>query len=604
MNKLYKDRNNNANGLPESRFTIPAIVFPRWFFSTNTKHLFKPYEEWLEIWTQKGCNQGKDIYFAPPRDPNTPTSRKHPDWDHLPEGRNQIYALLEQVSMVLICPNGHISDIPWDKFFNAKVNNEKHLFDEGFDLFHYDVPCPCSSGHTHHELQWLENRSHAESFGLLKCRNCGQTASLEGIMNLQPLCSGEKPWEGVGVHAHTACMQGHVRTNMKWAMVTSNSVYYAENFSSLFIPDCYGVNKALDLKLQRLLKLMDETWYGKIYLRNNPGATKEDYMSSENLNHLIDKAMDSNIEVTEDEMQKVINAFLPQQEEDNANIDVRENYRFQEFSVFNGNSHSLTNSDKLSFVDIELPSELQPFFHKIQQVETLGVTSTQINFSRVSMPQPKTVNGHIEYPDSMKIFRESPENVLVMPANQTFGEGLFFSFNEDELTKWLNKHKEILNDRYSSDENHDPIYNSQFEKMERGGLAKFYLLHTFSHVILKELEFSCGYPTASMKERLYFSERMCGVLIYTADGSEGSMGGLVWQGQPQLIKKIIISAMQRATNCPSDPICWENEDQLNHAACFSCAMVSETSCEERNLGLDRRALIDDDFGYFKDLLKF
>jgi hypothetical protein len=154
----------------------------------------------------------------------------------------------------------------------------------------------------------------------------------------------------------------------------------------------------------------------------------------------------------------------------------------------------------------------------------------------------------------------------------------------------------------SSDENHDPIYNSQFEKMERGGLAKFYLLHTFSHVILKELEFSCGYPTASMKERLYFSERMCGVLIYTADGSEGSMGGLVWQGQPQLIKKIIISAMQRATNCPSDPICWENEDQLNHAACFSCAMVSETSCEERNLGLDRRALIDDDFGYFKDLL--
>jgi hypothetical protein len=63
------------------------------------------------------------------------------------------------------------------------------------------------------------------------------------------------------------------------------------------------------------------------------------------------------------------------------------------------------------------------------------------------MPQPKTVNGHIEYPDSMKIFRESPENVLVMPANQTFGEGLFFSFNEDELTKWLNKHKEILNDR-------------------------------------------------------------------------------------------------------------------------------------------------------------
>jgi hypothetical protein len=31
-------------------------------------------------------------------------------------------------------------------------------------------------------------------------------------------------------------------------------------------------------------------------------------------------------------------------------------------------------------------------------------------------------------------------------------------------------------------------------------------------------------------------------------------------------------------------------------------MVSETSCEERNLGLDRRVLVDGEFGYFKDLI--
>ena len=64
----------------------------------------------------------------------------------------------------------------------------------------------------------------------------------------------------------------------------------------------------------------------------------------------------------------------------------------------------------------------------------------------------------------------------------------------------------------------------------------------------------------------------------------------------------IRKAMQRAPNCASDPICWENDDQMNYAACFSCAMVSETSCEERNVGLDRRALVDENFGFFKDLL--
>ena len=134
------------------------------------------------------------------------------------------------------------------------------------------------------------------------------------------------------------------------------------------------------------------------------------------------------------------------------------------------------------------------------------------------------------------------------------------------------------------------------------GRAKFYLLHTFSHVLMKELEFSCGYPTASLSERLYYSDKMCGVLIYTADGAEGSMGGLVWQGQPRLINGIIKSAMKRAVNCSSDPLCWENEDGLNRASCFGCTMVSETSCEHANMALDRRVLVDDEFGYFREML--
>jgi len=138
--------------------------------------------------------------------------------------------------------------------------------------------------------------------------------------------------------------------------------------------------------------------------------------------------------------------------------------------------------------------------------------------------------------------------------------------------------------------------------MDQYGRARFYLLHTFSHIIMKEMEFSCGYPTASLNERLYYSDQMCGVLIYTADGAEGSMGGLVWQGQPHLIANIIKTAMNRALNCSSDPMCWENEDGLNRASCFSCTMISETSCEQRNLGLDRRALVDGRFGYFKETI--
>lgn len=606
VNKRYRELHPSSKGISEDIFTVPAIVFPRWFFS-RTKKDFKSVEEWQRIWQKNNCNGGDLRYFAPPRDPYKTTGRKQ-FGDRFPEGKDKIHELLEQVSMVLICPNGHISDIPWQQYFSAKLELGKRVTEKGFDLFHYEgQPCPDSKT-GEHELQWLENRSHAESFGTLKCKHCGQSVSLEGIMNLQPLCPGDKPWEGVGKQDYAACMQKTEHTPMKWTLVTSNSVYYAESFSSLYIPDDYrkGVN-VLDEKLQRVLSLMIEKWFDK-YAKKHPGATRKEYSelcfvedANSFVEYVISKADDSAYELTSEEAQKVINAFLAEGLEE-IDGDVREQYRYEEFEVFQKNSKSLGTNDKLIFNDIELPKSLQPYFHKIQQVTTLGMSSTQINFSRVSIPQPELKDdGTIEYPNKMKIFSEAPEDVLAMPAIQSFGEGLFFSFNENTMKAWENRYGELFTKRYAGMDSHDDSFNNIYQEMKHGGVAKFLALHTFSHVLMKELEFSCGYPTASLSERLYFSDRMCGVLIYTTDGAEGSMGGLVWQGQPSLIEDILRKAMQRALNCASDPICWENEDQLNYAACFSCAMVSETSCEKRNVGLDRKILVDADFGYFKDL---
>ncbi len=92
-------------------------------------------------------------------------------------------------------------------------------------------------------------------------------------------------------------------------------------------------------------------------------------------------------------------------------------------------------------------------------------------------------------------------------------------------------------------------------------------------------------------------------LIYTAVGSEGSMGGLVSQGEPEKISEILIRGLERSTTCSSDPLCWESEGQgkneLNLSAYFSCSLVAETACEEMNLGLYRQVLVDEDFGFLK-----
>lgn len=96
---------------------------------------------------------------------------------------------------------------------------------------------------------------------------------------------------------------------------------------------------------------------------------------------------------------------------------------------------------------------------------------------------------------------------------------------------------------------------------------KLVLLHTFAHIVINQLAFDCGYGSASLRERLYCDpdsdqNSMCGVLIYTASGdSEGSMGGLVRQGEPRAFERLIARAIDRARWCSSDPVCIESSGQ-------------------------------------------
>ena len=509
------------------------------------------------------------------------------------KGEHDVYDTLVQIPILLICKNGHISDIPWYELFCAGIDGKKDAMSKpaGFELF--DYPCQdCEKG-GQHELQWIENRNNSESWGTLKCKKCGKTYGLEGIMNIHPFCKGDTPWNGFGTKSNDPCKDVNgSRSVMQMALVTSNSVYYADSFNSLYIPPKYLSDEILAPQLQKVLDLLNTRWYPKA-LERHPSLTKEAYMEQIDI---VDKAEDSDIEITQEQSNIIKKHFLAIKE---IPKDTHEQYRFEEYRVFSDYAESLSQTPNLEFKDIDLPADLKPYFKKIQQVDTLAMTLTQLGFSRVSMPVPMRIDGTVVRNEGQRIFNDPEEKVYSLPANQSLGEGLFFEFNIATVNQWLTSHSELFKTRYNQPEGE--IGKALKGEMEQYGAPKFYLLHTFSHIIMKELEFSCGYPTASLQERLYYSDRMCGVLIYTADGAEGSMGGLVWQGQPRLIERIIKNAINNAKECSSDPLCWENEDQLNLAACFSCCLVSETSCEKRNLGLDRRALVDEDFGFFKDL---
>jgi hypothetical protein len=127
-------------------------------------------------------------------------------------------------------------------------------------------------------------------------------------------------------------------------------------------------------------------------------------------------------------------------------------------------------------------------------------------------------------------------------------------------------------------------------------------LHTYAHLIMKTLEFMCGYPLASMSERLYIlptnitqeAEDKYGFMIYCANGEAGSYGGIVSLFENGQIEKIFKTALASAEDCPNDPIC-ESEG----GSCFACVQVPETSCELFNSRLSRN-IINDYKGLFDD----
>jgi hypothetical protein len=89
---------------------------------------------------------------------------------------------------------------------------------------------------------------------------------------------------------------------------------------------------------------------------------------------------------------------------------------------------------------------------------------------------------------------------------------------------------------------------------------------------------------------------MSGMLIYTSSSdAEGTLGGLVRQGRPRFFDELLERTINKAKWCSSDPICIELDSQgpdgCNLAACHSCALLAETSCEEANKLLDRAMVV-------------
>lgn len=230
-------------------------------------------------------------------------------------------------------------------------------------------------------------------------------------------------------------------------------------------------------------------------------------------------------------------------------------------------------------------------FCRVALLDKLRETRAFVGFSRIY------TNSSATQAQRWKLISREQKNWL--PAVVVRGEGIFLVFDHARLSDWNTRYGAFHRERLKKANRNLHAQSDRRHQQAEVATPKYVLLHTFAHVLINQLVFDCGYGSSSLRERIYCSDthpEMSGVLIYTAAGdSEGTMGGLVRMGEPEFLGRTISRALDRARWCSSDPVCIESTgqgpDSCNLAACHSCVLLPETSCEQQNRLLDRCMLV-------------
>jgi hypothetical protein len=537
---------------------IPLLRFPTWHY----------------------CPKCKTLYQLP--------LSSRTSWYHCREC-NKLTKMI-QVPFVIVCEHGHISDFPWREWVHKNENTLcegtlKLVSTGGTTLDSLKVECSCGKDRSLKGIM-IKNKGDKQN----------NKSALSVMLNEEDekeyTCPETKPWYG-SLEEKDECSAYPVAV-----LKNSINVYFPVKVSAIHIPGDrsaeieYLINLFEKRGITSSLLETHETMNGKIeFIKKLCPPEISDYTDSD-----IERAI---IYIQQGD--------ISQEQENNQSEWIEHQLREKEFETL---SEEVDHSENLKVLkewqcnEID-ETDIRTFFSKVNRVTKLKETIVLTGFNRL-----QTNIEHLnifEIREGRKLLfkdPDAPENNW-LPAYKVYGEGIFFTLNTERLKIWEEQpsvreyYKKYL-ERYRNS-NHfidSSIYN-----------PRFVLLHTLSHILINELSLTCGYNTASIRERLYLHETQSGVLIYTSSGdSDGTFGGLVRMGLTKNFFSVVYRALEKAKWCSSDPVCTEigmslgqGLNRLNGAACHSCAYLPETSCELQNLSLDRSLLIDQEIGFFNTI---
>jgi hypothetical protein len=519
---------------------------------------------------------------------------------------------LRQISFAAVCDHGHLQDFPWLEW-----------------VHHTDRPDPACAGH----LKFMAQGTGSLEAIQVRCELCKKSRSLAGVMSGE-LPSGSDPrgWSGLSRQlllkkGDSSARDGSTDFNcqggrswmgpvvnqictrpLRAILINSTNAHYADVRSAIFIPPRYQPSPST---LRVILADVD--------FRNRiRDWRKADLELEDIVRQLRKKDKRSDCPKLEKYTDADVLSALEGHEEappptepttspaSGTRAEQEAVIRRAEYYAFQGETDRAGDLVLRATDASALPVQLAGLIDRVVAVEKLKETRVFAGFSRL-IGRPPQGAPH----SSSMLWQKYPQDYTKrwLPASVVHGEGVFLRFSEKKLAAWearpdVIKHIDVLQ------ENHDACVR-RYRWEEQTIEPRFVLLHTFAHLLINRMVFECGYGSASLRERLYVSkesEPMAGILIYTAAGdSEGTMGGLVRLAEPEALGRIFLNAIDEADWCSADPVCREaaasggqGPESLNLAACHSCALLPETSCESFNKYLDRTLVIDPVISIFKN----
>ena len=411
---------------------------------------------------------------------------------------------------------------------------------------------------------------------------------------LGQFCKGHKPWLGIEGIKNAKDCNNHLQVLIRGA----SNVHFSEIQSAIYLPSSSEdsneyVNKVIDEKGIEALRDYYETEKSGTpilsIILSDHSFVKIGLISKEELLSGV-----------------IAELSLEDPEKEDLELAPELKLRVEEYNyILKGRDSENSDLKALvkTFAGYDDQAILEKYFDCVVLIEKLKETRVFKGFSRIN-PMNETVKRDL-----------SSKPVKWLPAVEVYGEGIFLKFNDEIVDDWLKEHgpkHEGIIKRY-----HFSMLKRRPQDEPKNINPFFVVMHTFAHLLIKKLCFDCGYGSSSLREKLYFSDdpesRMNGILIYTSSGdSDGSLGGLVRQGNKANLGPLIKNAIAEAEWCSADPVCsdigktnGQGPDNVNGAACHNCCIVPETSCEEFNMLLDRTTVIgsleDKETGFFDDL---